>query len=77
MRNKIVTTNETFLRDLTRFYQEEDGQAVTEYGAIIAFISCLVAAVFSLGHGGLYQAVSSAFGQMVTNLNNLSSGSAS
>jgi Flp pilus assembly pilin Flp len=77
MRNKIVTTDNTLARYWTKFYEEEDGQAVTEYGAVIAFISCVTAAVFSLSHGGLYQAVSLAFGSLVTNLNHLSNAGAS
>jgi Flp pilus assembly pilin Flp len=62
---------------VVEFFQQESGQAVTEYGALIAFVSLLLAMVFSTSHGGLSQAMSSAMGQLVNNLNTLSRASAS
>jgi Flp pilus assembly pilin Flp len=81
-RGNISYKNEGFmkvnlLRYLTKFYQENNGQAVTEYGAIIAFVSLLFAMVFSVSHGGLYQALSTALGQTINALNTLSNASAS
>jgi Flp pilus assembly pilin Flp len=58
---------------LKKFYQEEDGQAITEYGAVMAFIAMLVALVFTLGKGGLANAVQTAFSGMSNSINLLSS----
>jgi Flp pilus assembly pilin Flp len=77
MSKNLFTTDKTLVRHLIKFCQKENGQAVTEYGAIIAFISLVFAAVFSLSHGGLYQAVSTAFGQIVVGLNHMSNAGAS
>jgi hypothetical protein len=53
------------------------GQGITEYGAIIAFISLLVALCFSLSKGSLLPAVSNAFSVMEGNMNNLSTAAGS
>ena len=52
------------------------GQGITEYGAIIAFVSVVVALVFSFSHGSLLSALSGAFSAIVSQLNNLSQRSA-
>jgi Flp pilus assembly pilin Flp len=52
------------------------GQGITEYGAMIAFVSILVALVFSLTNGKLSSALSCAFSSVSSQLNNLSSASA-
>jgi Flp pilus assembly pilin Flp len=53
------------------------GQGITEYGAMIAFVAILVALVFSVTHGKLDCALSAAFSSTASQLNNLSSASAS
>jgi Flp pilus assembly pilin Flp len=56
-----------------RFIYEEDGQGITEYGAILAFVAILVALVFGITKGALTGAISAAFSSVVKQLNNLSS----
>ena len=51
---------------------DESGQGITEYGAIIAFVSILVALTFGLRSGTLQPAVSKAFSSVSSQLNNLS-----
>ncbi len=62
---------------LSRFLHDEDGQGITEYGAILAFVAILVAVVFGITKGALTTAISSAFSAVVKQLNNLSSAAAS
>jgi Flp pilus assembly pilin Flp len=58
---------------ISRFINDESGQGITEYGAILAFVALLVALVFSLTKGALTSAISNAFSAVVHQLNNLSS----
>jgi Flp pilus assembly pilin Flp len=65
------------MRDtLNRFIQDESGQGITEYGAILAFVAILVAVVFAITQGALAGAISKAFSSVVTQLNNLSGAAA-
>jgi Flp pilus assembly pilin Flp len=57
-----------------RFIDDESGQGITEYGAILAFVAILVALVFSITQGALRGAICAAFSSVVHQLNNLSSG---
>ena len=57
---------------ISRFINDESGQGITEYGAILAFVAILVALVFSITQGALKSAISAAFSAVVTQLNNLS-----
>jgi Flp pilus assembly pilin Flp len=50
------------------------GQGITEYACVIAFVSILVAIVFSLAKGGLQPALSAAFSSISSQLNALSKG---
>ena len=59
---------------LTRFISDESGQGITEYGAIIAFVSLLVAAVFAFSSGTLVNAISQSFSSIINQLNRLNSG---
>ncbi len=61
---------------ITRFINEESGQGITEYGAILAFVAILIALVFSIVQGQLAAAISAAFSAVVSQLNNLSSAAA-
>jgi Flp pilus assembly pilin Flp len=56
-----------------RFVNDESGQGITEYGAILAFVAILVALVFGITKGALTSAISAAFSAVVSQLNNLSS----
>lgn len=57
--------------------KDESGQGITEYGAIIAFVSLLVALTFSAANGSLMPAVSKAFKEVSSQLNALSTAAAS
>ncbi len=61
---------------ISRFINDESGQGITEYGAILAFVAILVALVFSITQGTLKAAISAAFSAVVSQLNNLSSAAA-
>ncbi|MGH9550763.1 MAG: Flp family type IVb pilin [Terriglobales bacterium] len=61
---------------ISRFINDESGQGITEYGAILAFVAILVAVVFSITRGALASAISAAFSAVVSQLNNLSSAAA-
>jgi len=58
-----------------RFLFDESGQAITEYGSILAFVSILVALVFSFTNGSIGVAISNCFSAIVSGLDNLASGS--
>ena len=53
------------------FFNDEAGQGITEYGAILAFVALLVAVVFAFATGSLQSAISAAFSQVVNQLNRL------
>ena len=57
--------------------RNESGQAITEYGAIIAFVSVLVALFIAFAPNSVGPAVSSAFSSLAENMNNMSSTAAS
>lgn len=59
---------------ISRFVNDESGQGITEYGAILAFVAILVALVFAVAKGALSAAISAAFSAVVSQLNNLSAG---
>ncbi len=61
---------------IDRFIQDESGQGITEYGAILAFVAILVALVFAITQGALAGAISAAFSSVITKLNQLSSAAA-
>ena len=61
----------------SRFVNDESGQGITEYGAILAFVAILVALVFGITKGALSSAISAAFSAVVTQLNNLSAAAGS
>lgn len=62
---------------IARFVKDESGQGITEYGAILAFVALLVALVFGFAQGTLSQAISTAFSNVVNQLNRLNSAAAS
>jgi len=62
------------LETLTRFIKDENGQGITEYGAMLAFVAILVALVFGLTNGSLRGAICAAFSSVTSQLNNLSAG---
>ena len=62
-----------FVDALRNFKSDESGQGITEYGAILAFVALLVAVVFGFAKGSLTAAISSAFSNVVQQLNQLNS----
>ena len=62
---------------ISSFLKNESGQGITEYGAILAFVSILVAVVFGITKGALSSAISAAFSSVVSQLNALAGGAAS
>ncbi|HEY9683742.1 MAG TPA: hypothetical protein V6C86_19330 [Oculatellaceae cyanobacterium] len=59
---------------ISRFINDESGQGITEYGAILAFVAILVALVFAITSGALRAAISAAFSAVTSQLNALSAG---
>jgi Flp pilus assembly pilin Flp len=58
---------------IVAFWQDEQGQSITEYGAVLAFVGVLIALAFSLAKGGLFSAVSNSYSGVVNNLGALNS----
>lgn len=56
---------------LTKFLRDETAQGITEYGAILAFVSILVALTFSVTNGSLMPAISLAFSAVAGQLNSM------
>jgi Flp pilus assembly pilin Flp len=54
-----------------QFVDDESGQGITEYGAILAFVAVLVGLVFSFAQGQLASSISAAFSSVVSQLNQL------
>jgi Flp pilus assembly pilin Flp len=69
-----LSLGDSMLVTLTRFIEDEDGQGITEYGAMLAFVAILVALVFGITHGTLRGAVCAAFSSVTSQLNNMSAG---
>ncbi|MBY0551640.1 MAG: hypothetical protein K2W95_30435 [Candidatus Obscuribacterales bacterium] len=55
------------------FRDDESGQGITEYGAILAFVALLVAVVFGFASGSLQSAISQSFSSVTSQLNRLNS----
>jgi Flp pilus assembly pilin Flp len=53
------------------FVQDESGQGITEYGAVLAFVALLVAVVFGFARGALQTTLSQSFSTVVSQLNAL------
>lgn len=62
-----------FTTTINEFLNDESGQGITEYGAILAFVALLVAVVFSFASGTLTSAISTSFSTIVNQLNRLNS----
>ncbi|MBP7860848.1 hypothetical protein KA183_04130 [bacterium] len=57
---------------IRKFIRQEDGQGISEYGALLAFITILIVLVFAFAPGKLGPAVSAAFSSVAQELNNQS-----
>ena len=81
--NKSITNTEIihFQEDIVvlnlikAFFQNESGQGITEYGAVMAFIGILIAFAFSTGNSSLYSAIKGCFSSLATNTSMLVSSS--
>jgi len=60
-------------RLLKRFTQEDSGQGITEYGAILAFVALLIVLVLSFVQGSMAAALTNAYSIIVSTLNFLNS----
>lgn len=58
---------------IRNFRDDESGQGITEYGAILAFVALLVAVVFGFAQGTLQRAISQSFSTVISQLNRLNS----
>jgi Flp pilus assembly pilin Flp len=56
---------------LKRFIDDESGQGITEYGAVLAFVAILVALVIALLQGSLKSSISSAFSILASQMSSL------
>ena len=56
---------------IQQFVEDESGQGITEYGAILAFVAVLVGLVFGFAKGQLASSISAAFSSVVNQLNSL------
>jgi Flp pilus assembly pilin Flp len=54
-----------------RRLRRKEGQAITEYGAILAFVAVLVALAFASTTSGFAGAVSAAFSSITNQLNDM------
>jgi len=61
--------NEAFVA----FLNDESGQGITEYAAVLAFVALLVAVVFGFAKGTLLSTISQSFSNVVSQLNGLNS----
>lgn len=71
LRLEIVSGRFPMNEMITNFRDDESGQGITEYGAILAFVALLVAVVFGFAQGSLQSAISQAFSSVVAQLNRL------
>lgn len=58
---------------VSMFVHDENGQGITEYGAILAFVATLVVLVAGFVNGGLKSGVSQSFSRVTSSLNALNS----
>lgn len=67
----------SLLNTIRDYVSNEDAQGITEYGAVLCFVSLLVALAFTFTNGSLGNAVMTAFSAVTSQLNNMSSAAAS
>jgi len=56
---------------IKNIFEDESGQGITEYGALLAFVALIVATVFSSGQSSLMVAVKNSFSGIANNINQL------
>lgn len=75
MLRRIIKGKLNWYRKIRR--RDEKGQAITEYGAILAFIACLIALTFAMTTSGFGNAVSAAYSSITEQLNQMANSAAS
>jgi Flp pilus assembly pilin Flp len=55
-------------QSLAHFLRDEDGQSITEYGAVIAFVGVMIAICFGMARGGLFGALSDSFSAVTSGM---------
>ena len=60
-----------FANQIKAFYDDESGQGITEYGAIVAFVGVIVAMVFSAGNGTLALSIKNTFSAVANDMNQI------
>jgi len=53
------------------FFDEDSGQGITEYGAVLAFVAFLVAATLAVGHSIFATAIKNSFSTTANTLTQL------
>ena len=62
---------------IREFFQEEDGQGISEYAAVLAFVSLLIICVFGFTQGSLSFAISQTHSTIVGQFDRLNNATAS
>lgn len=65
---------QSFVNFYKSFIDDETGQGITEYGAVLAFLTVLIAMVFGFGSGSLKGALSESFSSINSQLTRLNNG---
>lgn len=60
-----------FANQINAFFEDESGQGITEYGALLAFVGLMLAIVFSAGHGTLGLAVQNTYSAVSHQMNQI------
>jgi Flp pilus assembly pilin Flp len=69
--------NKRMIEGFNSFIRDESGQAVTEYGAVLALTAVIVAIVFVIANSPLKTGISAAYSAIASQLNNLSENASS
>ena len=62
---------------MKKFFIDQSGQGITEYGALLAFIGVLIGIALAAGQGSLQVALKNSFSSVSTNLAQLVSNASS
>ena len=60
---------------ISRFINEESGQGITEYGAVLGFVAVLMGVALMSGQGTLQNSVKGCFSSISNSMSQLSSSS--
>jgi len=68
----LKSMNKRVIEGIKSFIRDENGQGITEYGAVLALVALVVALVFGIANSPLKNGVSAAYSAIASQLNNLS-----